>query len=131
MDTETYEQTLIPASLLGETAGFLKESGEVTVSFDGDNVVQIELPLHVNLMVAESEPGVRGDTASSATKPAKLESGASISVPLFINEGDVVRVDTRTGQYLDRVKKLTSKESDYDRYRLSETTARYIRRKLD
>ncbi len=104
MDTETYEQTPIPVDIVGQAAGFLKESGDVSISFVDNEVVQVELPPHVNLVISETEPGVRGDTASSATKPATLESGATISVPLFINEGDEVRVDTRTGQYLDRVK---------------------------
>ncbi|MCE2504739.1 MAG: elongation factor P [Chlorobi bacterium] len=104
MDTETYEQTSLPEAVVGDAAGFLKESGEVSLSFFENEVVQIVLPPHVNLMVSQTEPGVRGDTASSATKPATLESGTTITVPLFINEGDVVRVDTRTGEYLDRVK---------------------------
>ena len=104
MDTETYDQVPIPAEVLGTSAGFLKESGEASISFVENDVVDVELPPHVNLTVSETEPGVRGDTASSATKPAIVESGASINVPLFINEGDVVRVDTRTGQYMDRVK---------------------------
>lgn len=104
MDMETYEQIPIPDSVIGTAAGLLKESGDATISFVDNEVVQVELPPHVTLRIAETEPGVRGDTASSATKPAVLESGATITVPLFINEGDEVRVDTRTGQYLDRVK---------------------------
>lgn len=104
MDMETYEQTPIPVTIIGNAAGLLKESGDATISFVENDIVQVELPPHVTLTVTETEPGVRGDTASSATKPAIVESGATINVPLFINEGDAVRVDTRTGQYLDRVK---------------------------
>ncbi|MCB0711634.1 MAG: elongation factor P [Ignavibacteriae bacterium] len=104
MDTETYDQVPIPVDIIGNAAGLLKESGDASISFVENDVVQVELPPHVNLVVTETEPGVRGDTASSATKPAILESGATILVPLFINEGDQVRVDTRTNSYLDRVK---------------------------
>lgn len=104
MDMENYEQIPIAVSIIGNAAGLLKESGDATISFVENDVVQVELPPHVTLLVTETEPGVRGDTASSATKPAIVESGATINVPLFINEGDAVRVDTRTGQYLDRVK---------------------------
>jgi elongation factor P len=102
MDTDTYEQIMVPDEVIGDAGGLLKESGQATVSFVGDDIVQVELPPHVTLTVTETEPGVRGDTASSATKPAVVESGATINVPLFINEGDEVRVDTRTGEYLDR-----------------------------
>ena len=104
MDTETYEQIPVQEELVGTGAGFLKESGEASVSFVDGESIEVELPPHVTLEVTETEPGVRGDTASSATKPATLESGATINVPLFINEGDIVRVDTRTGTYLDRSK---------------------------
>lgn len=104
MDTETYEQLPVHDDVIGDAAGFLKESGEATISFVEGDIVQVEIPVHVNLVVSETEPGVKGDTASSATKPATLESGATINVPLFINEGDEVRVDTRTGSYMDRVK---------------------------
>ncbi|MGE3799677.1 MAG: elongation factor P [Candidatus Kapaibacterium sp.] len=104
MDTETYDQVPISVDIIGEAAGLLKESGDASISFVENDVVQVELPPHVNLVVTETEPGVKGDTASSATKPATLESGATILVPLFINEGDQVRVDTRTNSYLDRVK---------------------------
>ena len=104
MDTETYEQIQIQQSVIGDVAGLLKESGEAILSFVDSEVVQVELPPHVTLKITETEPGFKGDTASSATKPATLESGATINVPLFINEGDEVRVDTRTGAYLDRVK---------------------------
>jgi elongation factor P len=104
MDTETYEQTHIPSRVIGESAGFLKESGEAEIHFHGSDVVNVELPPHVTLLITQTEPGIRGDTATAATKPALLESGATVNVPLFVNEGDMIRVDTRTGTYLDRAK---------------------------
>lgn len=104
MDTETYDQVHVPEVVVGEQAGFLKESGEANISFNGNDVVQVEIPPHVTLVITYTEPGVKGDTATGATKPATVESGASVQVPLFVNEGDQIRVDTRTGQYLDRVK---------------------------
>ncbi|MCC7438187.1 MAG: elongation factor P [Armatimonadetes bacterium] len=104
MDTETYDQVYIEETIVGSAAGFLKESGEANISFNGTQVVGIELPPHVVLAITHTEPGVKGDTATGATKPAQVESGATVQVPLFVNEGDVIRVDTRTGEYLDRVK---------------------------
>ena len=104
MDTETYDQVYIEETIVGTAAGFLKESGEANISFNGTQVVGIELPPHVVLAITPTEPGVKGDTATGATKPAQVESGATVQVPLFVNEGDVIRVDTRTGEYLDRVK---------------------------
>ncbi|HVZ38502.1 MAG TPA: elongation factor P [Candidatus Kapabacteria bacterium] len=104
MDTETYDQVHVPEVVVGEQAGYLKESGEATISFNGSDVVQVELPPHVTLLIAHTEPGVKGDTATGATKPATMESGATVMVPLFVNEGDMIRVDTRSGEYLDRVK---------------------------
>lgn len=104
MDTETYDQVYIEEQIVGGVAGFLKESGEANVSFNGTQVVGVELPPHVVLAITYTEPGVKGDTATGATKPAQVESGATVQVPLFVNEGDVIRVDTRTGEYLDRVK---------------------------
>lgn len=104
MDMETYEQVNIPTVAVGEQAGFLKESGEAQVMFNGTQVVGVEIPPHVVLSIAKTEPGEKGNTATGATKPAIVESGATVNVPLFINEGDVIRVDTRTGQYLDRAK---------------------------
>lgn len=104
MDTETYDQIHVPEVVIGEAAGYLKESGEATISFHGADVVQVELPPHVTLKITYTEPGIKGDTATGATKPATVESGATVQVPLFVNEGDMIRVDTRTGSYLDRVK---------------------------
>ncbi len=103
MDSGTYEQTAIPAEVLGEAAGFIVPNGEVKVlSADGE-VVSVEPPAHVDLEVTETDPGLKGDTATGGTKPATLETGLVVQVPLFVNVGDKVRVDTRTKEYLTRV----------------------------
>jgi len=104
MDQESYEQIPIDEKVLGPGARFLKEGVAVEVMFDGPDPVGAELPYNVELQVVETVPGVRGDTANPGTKPAKVETGAMVNVPLFISEGEVIRVDTRTGQYLERVK---------------------------
>jgi len=104
MDTETYDQVHVGETVVGPQAGYLKESGEATISFHDADIVAVEIPPHVTLAITHTEPGVKGDTATGATKPATVESGATVNVPLFVNEGDVIRVDTRTGEYLDRVK---------------------------
>ena len=104
MDQQTYEQIPIEESLLGEGAKYLKEGEIVEIMFDGVQPVAAELPFNVDLKITETVPGVKGDTATGAQKPAKVETGAMINVPLFINEGDVIKVDVRTGQYLERVK---------------------------
>lgn len=103
MDAETYEQILLPRSLLEDSLLYLKENANVTVLMEGEKPIAIELPLFVELEVAETEPGVRGDTAQGGAKSAKLETGAVISVPLFIEVGDVLKVDTRTGRYIERI----------------------------
>jgi elongation factor P len=89
---------------LGELTGFLKEELEVTVQLHNGRPIGIELPNFVELAVVKAEPGVKGDTASGATKPAELETGALIQVPLFVEEGDLVRIDTRSGDYIERVR---------------------------
>jgi elongation factor P len=104
MDNETYEQIALSAEQLGDAVLFLTENLNVKVLFFNQQPVTAELPTFVELTVAQSEPGLKGDTASGASKPATLESGAVIQVPLFINEGDRVRVDTRTGTYMERAK---------------------------
>lgn len=104
MDNETYEQITIPEEMFDEGVRFMKESEEVDILFNGSEIVTVEIPIFINLKVVETEPGFRGDTATNANKPAKLETGASINVPLFINEGDMLKVDTRTGSYVERVK---------------------------
>lgn len=104
MDKENYEQMPVQESALGEGAKFLKEGETVQLFMSGSDIISSEIPFNVELKVIETVPGVRGDTAQGATKPAKVETGAMVNVPLFINEGDVIRVDTRNGQYLERVK---------------------------
>lgn len=104
MDQETYEQVMVPGSILGRDKDFLLENIEVRLLLFKGKPVGIELPTTVDLRIVETEPGVRGDTAAGGTKPAKLETGALIQVPFFLNMGDVVRVDTRTGEYVERAK---------------------------
>lgn len=104
MDLETYEQVMIPAHVLGRDKDFLAENIEVKLLIYRGEPVGIDLPTAVDLKVVETEPGVRGDTASGGSKPARLETGTVVQVPFFVNEGDVVRVDTRTGEYVERVK---------------------------
>jgi elongation factor P len=104
MDNETYEQINIPIELFGDGVDYFKENEEIEILFNKDQIITVEIPIFVNLKVIETEPGFRGDTATGANKPAKLETGATVNVPLFINEGDILRVDTRTGQYVERVK---------------------------
>ena len=103
MDTETYEQVSLSADEVGEARDYLKENIEVQVLYIDGSPVTVELPNFVDIAIARTDPGVRGDTAQGGTKPATLETGAVINVPLFLNEGDVVKVDTRTGDYLGRV----------------------------
>ncbi len=104
MDNETFEQLALTAGHLGDAVQFLTENLNVKVLFFNKQPVAVELPTFVELTVVQTEPGVRGDTATGGSKPATLESGAVIQVPLFINEGDRVRVDTRTGAYIERAK---------------------------
>ncbi len=103
MDTETYEQIGVPLDVVGEAAGYIVPNGTVSVlSADGE-VVSVEPPAHVDLEVAETDPGLKGDTATGGSKPATLETGVVVQVPLFVSVGDRVRVDTRTNEYLTRV----------------------------
>jgi elongation factor P len=103
MDSDTYDQVAAPADAAGEAVGYIVEGGTVSVlSADGE-VVSVEPPAHVDLAVAETDPGLKGDTATGATKPATLETGVVVQVPLFVNVGDRVRVDTRSNEYLTRV----------------------------
>lgn len=104
MDNETYEQIHVSKELFSDGIKFLKESEEVEVVLNGSEIISLEIPIFINLKVVETEPGFKGDTATGALKQAKLETGAMINVPLFINEGDVLKVDTRTGEYSERVK---------------------------
>ena len=104
MDTETYEQIMLRKDQLGDKINFLKEEMECSVMFFNGDIIGIDIPNSVELKVVETEPGIRGDTATGGSKPAKLETGYTVSVPLFINEGEVLRIDTRTGDYIERVK---------------------------
>lgn len=102
MDEENYEQTPLNANQLGDTLSYLKEGNSVEVSSYKGQIVGIALPITVELEVTDTEPGFKGDTATAGTKPARLETGLTIQVPLFISEGDIIKVDTRTGTYLER-----------------------------
>ena len=102
MDEKSYEQIGLNSEKLGDALNYLKEGISVEVSSYKDEIVDIELPITVELQVTETEPGFKGDTATGGNKPATLETGLIIQVPLFINEGDVIKVDTRTGAYLER-----------------------------
>jgi len=104
MDNENYEQLALTAEQLGDAVLFLTENLNVKVLFFNQQPVTAELPNFVELTVAQTEPGVKGDTASGGSKPATLETGAVIQVPLFINEGDRLKVDSRTGSYIERAK---------------------------
>lgn len=104
MDNETFDQINIPAEYFGDGVKFIKESEEVDILFNGEEIISVEIPIFINLQVVETEPGFKGDTATGAVKPAKLETGATVQVPLFIEENDVLKVDTRTGEYVERVK---------------------------
>ncbi len=103
MDGVTFEQPAIPAKLVGEYAGYLKEGMEVKLTFYGSEALDIELPTSVDLKVTEAEVAVRGDTATGVTKKVKTETGAVVDVPSFVKLGDTIRVDTRTGDYVTRV----------------------------
>jgi elongation factor P len=103
MDTESYEQIPFTLEQVGDARKYLKENQDVDVLFWRGNPINIELPAFVEAVITQCEPGVKGDTASGATKPATLETGAVVQVPLFIREGERIRVDTRTGQYVERV----------------------------
>ena len=103
MDNERFDQFPVPAEVLGDKRDFLVEGTNVTGYYSDDELIKVELPNFVELKVVHTEPGVRGDTVSNVEKPATLESGAVIQVPLFVKEGDILKVDTRTGRYVERV----------------------------
>jgi elongation factor P len=104
MDTSSYEQTHVPKATMGDDWQWLKDNMNCQVLFFNGRAIGITLPNFVELRVTHSEPGVKGDTSSGAVKPATLETGAKLNVPLFVNEGDVLRIDTRSGEYCERVK---------------------------
>lgn len=103
MDTENFEQTAVPANVLGDMVGFLKENMEVKLTFFENKPIDVELPTSVDLLVTKAEAAVRGDTATGVTKKVTVETGIQVGVPYFVNEGDTIRVDTRTGAYVTRV----------------------------
>lgn len=103
MDTETFEQMALQSEQLGNDVKYLKENMNIGVVIYREQVMGIELPVSVGLIVTETEPGIKGDTASGGSKPAKMETGLVVQVPFFINPGDVLRIDTRTGEYIERV----------------------------
>lgn len=103
MDTETYEQIALNSDVVGDALKFVKENEMVKVNSYNGNVFAIEPPLFVELEITETEPGFKGDTATGATKPATVETGAQVNVPLFVSTGDKIKIDTRTGDYLSRV----------------------------
>ena len=102
MDTEHFEQTNVPEPALRDGAKYLKEGDTIDLVFHDDTVVDINLPASVELEITETEPGIQGDRVSGATKPATLETGATVQVPLFINVGERIKVDTRSGEYISR-----------------------------
>ncbi len=104
MDTKTYDQVTLTEENIGEAKNFLQDNMEVDVLFFNETPISINLPNFVQLKVVKADPGVKGDTATGATKPATLETGYTIQVPLFIEEGETLKIDTRTGQYVERVK---------------------------
>ncbi|MFN5324465.1 MAG: elongation factor P [Bacteroidota bacterium] len=104
MDNESYEQVHIPEDLFGESSSFLKEGMTVKIAFEQDNPILAEAPTFVELEITYTEPGVKGDTATNTLKPATLETGAIINVPLFVNQGEKIKVDTRNFSYVERVK---------------------------
>jgi len=103
MDTHTYDQLHVPPAALGDAAGYLVEQANANLAMYGDEIVSVEIPASVELTISDTEPGVQGDRVSGARKPATLETGKVIQVPLFVNVGDKVKVDTRSGEYVTRV----------------------------
>jgi len=102
MCSETYEQISLPEDAVGNAKNFMKENTEVTISSYEGNILEIKLPIFINLKVTEADPGVRGDTVKPGSKIAKLETGATAQVPLFIDQGEIIKIDTRTGEYMGR-----------------------------
>jgi elongation factor P len=103
MDSETYENVTLQRDLIGGPADFLKDGMKVAMQFHDGVPISCDLPAHVELAIVETDPGFKGDTATGTTKPAQLETGATVQVPLFVNPGDVVRIDTRDRRYIGRV----------------------------
>lgn len=104
MNLQTYDQVPVDEELLGDSVQFLKENQEVQIAFDGDSVVSVDIPPSVTLRIVQTDPGIKGDSATNVMKPAIMETGLVVQVPLFINTGELIRVDTRDGNYSERVK---------------------------
>ena len=104
MDTENYEQISIPIDAVGDALSYIQENDTVNITIYEEDPISIELPPTVTLKVTYAEPGVRGDTATNVLKPVKVETGAEIRVPIFVNEGDYIKINTENGEYLERVK---------------------------
>ena len=104
MDNQTFEQVSVLDKIIGKNVNFLKDGMNVDLLFDGSEILDMRLPAHVNLKVVETEPGIKGNTATGATKPAKVETGYLVQVPLFVAEGNILKIDTRTGEYIERLK---------------------------
>lgn len=104
MDKDSYEQIPVEPFVIGDPVKFLKENQDVQLALEGENVLAVELPANVTVRVIHTEPGLRGDTATNVLKPATIETGAQVNVPIFVNEGDLIRVDTKSGDYVERVK---------------------------
>jgi len=102
MDNRTYEQIAVGADIVGDSSAYMKENENVSLVFHEGKVIKLELPFTVELTITQTDPGVQGDRAQGGTKPATLETGCVVQVPLFVGEGEVVKVDTRTGAYLER-----------------------------
>jgi len=105
MDTANYEQVSMNEKQLGDSINYLKENMEIKVLYHKGQPINIDIPMFVELVIAKTDPGVRGDTASGGSKPATMETGAVVKVPFYLNEGDVIKIDTRTGTFIERVKK--------------------------
>ncbi len=102
MDTQTFEQPVLGKSILGDATRYLKEGMNIDLLLYGEEPIDVELPTSVEMRIEQADPGFKGDTAAGGSKPATLETGITVQVPLFVNEGDVIRVDTRTGAYIER-----------------------------
>lgn len=103
MDQDNFEEIAIPEEIVGEKSKFLKDNLEISAYFYKDDILNISLPNFIEVKITHTEPGIKGDTAKSGTKPAAIETGATIQVPLFVNVGDSIKVDTRTGTYVERI----------------------------
>ena len=104
MDNATYDQVALSSDQLGNAVDFLTENLEVTIAFHGDDPVEVRIPQQLNMKIVKTDPGLRGDTATGGSKPATLETGVVVQVPLFVNEGETIRINTRERSYIERVK---------------------------